>query len=145
LEILALLLLGRLTDRVPGTLLVMFGALAGMIYNLAMAGLQGPVLLIGVQVLNALFVAGVAGVGLTLFQGVVLRPGLASGLFMNTTRIGAILSGLLISVAGFPGLGYPAVFVAGAAVTAVGAVLVWLAGRLRRPPAAHLHGAESAA
>ena len=106
-------------------------AVAGLGYNVAMALLTGPVALLAVQLLNAAFVAGVAGVGLTLFQRVVPRPGLASGLFMNTTRIGAILSGALIAVAGLPGLGYPSVFVASALVTAAGGGLVVLAVRVR--------------
>lgn len=131
LEIPALLLLGRLTERVRGSRLVMGAAVAGLGYNVAMALLTGPVALLAVQLLNAAFVAGVAGVGLTLFQRVVPRPGLASGLFMNTTRIGAILSGALIAVAGLPGLGYPSVFVASALVTAAGGGLVVLAVRVR--------------
>lgn len=131
LEIPALLLLGRFTERVAGSRLVVAGAVAGLGYNLAMAGLQSPLLLIGVQVLNAAFVAAVAGVGLTLFQHVVPRPGLASSLFMVTTRVGMVLAGLLIAIAGLPGLGYPSVFLACAVVTGLGAGLVLLADRLR--------------
>jgi MFS transporter, SET family, sugar efflux transporter len=55
--------------------------------------------LIGLLVLDAWFFAVVAGVGLTLFQLVIPHPGLSSGLFVNTRRLGAIASGAIISFA----------------------------------------------
>ena len=134
LEIPALLLLGRFTHRIPAIRLIVVGAVAGVAYNLAMAVLDGPAPLVAVQVFNALFVAAVSGVGLTLFQRVVPRPGLASGLFMNAHRIGAILAGLLIALAGVPALGYPSVFVACAAVTGLGLALVLVSHRLQPTP-----------
>jgi hypothetical protein len=49
-------------------------------------------------VLNAWFFAGIAGVGLPLFQQMIARPGLPTGLYMNTRRIGSILSGPIIAI-----------------------------------------------
>ena len=63
-----------------------------------MVFVPGPVLLIALQVLDAWFFAVVAGVGLTLFQQVIPRPGLASGMFVNTRRLGAIVSGAVIGL-----------------------------------------------
>ena len=63
-----------------------------------MAFVTGPVLLLGLQALNAWFFAVVAGVGLTLFQEIIPRPGLASGLYTNTRRVGAIVSGPIIGL-----------------------------------------------
>lgn len=52
------------------------------------------------QVLNAWFIAAVVGIGFTLFQEIIPRPGLASGLYANTRRLGAIVSGPLIGLGG---------------------------------------------
>ena len=90
LEIPALLLIGRLTDRFSSLGLIASGCLVGIAYYVGMVYVTGPVLLVGLQVLNAWFFAVVAGVGLTLFQQVIPRPGLASGLFTNTRRVGAV-------------------------------------------------------
>jgi len=98
IEIPALLLVGRLSDRVSETRLLVSGCVAGVIYYTAMAFATSPAVLLALQVLNAWFFAVVAGVGLTLFQRVVARPGLASGLYANTRRVGAIASGGLIAV-----------------------------------------------
>jgi SET family sugar efflux transporter-like MFS transporter len=75
------------------------------------------------QPLNAWFFATVASLGLTVFQDVFPSPGLASGLFTNTRRAGAVLAGVLIAVLGaFPDP-YRAVYVAAGVI-----VLLVLAG-----------------
>jgi hypothetical protein len=63
-----------------------------------MAYVSGPMLLLALQPLNAWFFAAVAGVGLTLFQRVIPRPGLATGIYLNTRRIGAVVSGPIIAI-----------------------------------------------
>ena len=62
-------------------------------------------LLIAAQPFNAFFVSAVSGLGLTLVQDVVGRPGLASALFMNTTRIGAVIAGPVLAIGGMVRLG----------------------------------------
>lgn len=119
LEIPALLLIGRLTGRVPGRLLLLSGCVAGAGYYAAMAFVHGPVVLLALQVLNAWFFAAVAGVGLTLFQQIIPRPGLAAGLYTNTRRLGAIAAGPLIGLGSVTGLGYGGVFAASAVVTVI--------------------------
>ena len=78
-----------------------------------------------------------SGVGLTLFQDVIGRPGLASALFMNTTRVGAIVAGPVVAVGGMTSLGYAGVFAGCAGLVAAGfAVLVGARlGPLSRRPA----------
>jgi MFS transporter, SET family, sugar efflux transporter len=61
-------------------------------------------------VLNAWFFAAVAGMGLTLFQQIIPRPGLASGLFVNTRRLGAIVSGPIIAFGSMTAHGYRGIF-----------------------------------
>ena len=81
--------------------------------------------------LNAWFFGAVAGVGLTLFQDMIPRPGLAAGLYANTRRLGAVASGPLIGVGSTTALGYGGVYL-GCAIITVAA----FAG-LRMVPAGH--------
>ncbi|RKR12767.1 MFS transporter [Arthrobacter oryzae] len=124
LEIPALLIIGRLSSRFSSYALITSGCLAGIAYYAAMAFVADPVGLIALQILNAWFFAIVAGVGLTLFQQIIPRPGLASGLYMNTRRVGAIVSGPVIALGSMTALGYQGVFVgcAALAVLALGAI-----------------------
>ena len=131
LEIPVLVALGRWSGRFGPRRLIAAGCVAGVAYYAAMAVVAGPVALVAAQVLNALFVAIASGVGLTLVQDVVGRPGLASGLFMNTTRVGAIVAGPVVAVAGFGSVGYAGVFGACAVLVALGLALL-VVGYLRR-------------
>ncbi|WP_413602766.1 hypothetical protein [Curtobacterium sp. Curtsp57] len=107
----------------------MTGCAAGIAYYGAMAILSGPVVLLLVQPLHAWFVGIIAGVGLTLFQDLIPRPGLASGMFTNIRKVGAIISGGVIAIAGIPGLGYGTVFAACGVIALL--VLVIIAITLR--------------
>ena len=97
LEVPALMLIGRLTERVLQPRLIATSCVAGIAYYLGLAFVNGPILLIGLQLLNAWSFAGIAGIGLPLFQQLIPRPGLSTGLYMNTRRIGAIVSGPIIA------------------------------------------------
>ncbi|MGC5168282.1 MFS transporter [Luteimicrobium sp. DT211] len=122
LEIPALLLIGRFHARVPARSLILGACLVGAAYYALASVTRAPWQLVALQPLNAWFFATVAGVGLTVFQDVFPSPGLASGLFTNTRRVGAVLSGLLIAgLAVFPDP-YRAVY--GAAAVLVVLVLV---------------------
>lgn len=129
LEVPALILIGRLTERFSSLGLILTSCLAGIAYYLGIAVVDGPALLIGLQVLNAWSFAGIGGVGLTLFQQIIPRPGLSTGLYMNTRRIGAIVSGPLIVFGGVTALGQRATFVASAALTLIGLLLIAAASR----------------
>lgn len=133
LEVPSLFLLGRLTTSRSGLTLVVGGCLAGTAYYAAMAVAPGPVVMLALQPANAWFYAVVAGVGLTLFQELIDQPALATGVFMNTRRIGAVASGPIIGLGSSVALGYRGVFVAGAALTVVALVGTLV---LRRLPAA---------
>ena len=120
LEIPVLLTLGRVAHRVGQRRLIAGGCAAGVAYFVTMTVCSGPVLLVAAQPLNAVFVSAVSGLGLTLVQDVVGRPGLASALFMNTTRVGAIIAGPVLAVGGLRGPGYSGVFAVCAALVVVG-------------------------
>lgn len=131
LEIPALVIFGRIGDRVSHLTVMVLGAVAGVGYYLGIALATGPVMLIGLQVLNAITVATVAGIGMTLFQEILPGAGFSTGLFMNTRRIGAIISGPLIALGALEPLGQRGVFIACTVLTAIG--LVVLEGVRRSP------------
>ena len=132
LEVPAMLLIGRLTGRFSHLLLIGTGCLAGIAYYAGLAFVSGPVVLLALQVPNAWFFAAVAGIGLPLFQDLLPRPGLATGLFMNTRRLGSIASGPIIAVGSLTVLGDRGIFVACSALVLVALVVVWAAARAGR-------------
>ena len=131
-EVPALWLMGRSGRRFSTSALMISGCVAGVLYYVALVFLRDPATLLAAQLLNAWFFAAIAGIGMTLFQQIIPRPGLATGLFMNTRRIGAILSGPIIAVAGIESLGYPGVFALCAALTGVALAVFLLARRAGR-------------
>jgi len=147
LEIPALLAIGRLSRRLPATWLIASGCVAGIVFYTLMAYARGPVMLIALQALNAWFFAAVAGVGLTLFQDLIPRPGLASGVYVNTRRVGAIVAGPIIAVGSASAIGYGGVFLACAALTAVALLTLGLTARTRtrRPAPSEPEGADQLA
>jgi SET family sugar efflux transporter-like MFS transporter len=128
LEIPALVLLGKLSVKYSSLGLLVTGCVVGMAYYVGMALVADPYALLALQALNAWFFASIAGIGLTLFQEIIPRPGLATGLNANARRVGAILTGPIVAIAAGP-WGYPGVFVTCAGLTALAAVAAWAAGR----------------
>jgi SET family sugar efflux transporter-like MFS transporter len=139
LEIPALLLVGRLGRRFSSRALLISGCIAGIAYYAAMAVASDLVVLISLQILNAWFFAMVAGVGLTLFQRIIPRPGLASGLFANAARLGAIVSGAVIGIGSTTSLGFQGVFAACAGLTVLALAVLSMTGRgpIRTRPEMH--------
>ena len=128
LEVPALLILARLARRHSSLGLIASGCLAGTAYYAGVALVTAPALLLALQVLNAWFIAAVAGTGLTLFQEIIPRPGLASGLYLNTFRVGSILTGPIIVLGASTPAGYRGIF-AGCAVLTLVSVLVLVGAR----------------
>jgi MFS transporter, SET family, sugar efflux transporter len=129
LEVPALILVARLGRRFSSLALISSGCVAGIAYYVAMVFVSHPAVLIAVQVLNAWFFATVAGVGLTLFQRIIPRPGLSSGLWSNTARLGAVVSGAVISIGTTTALGYHGVFACAAGLVVLAMILLGLTGR----------------
>ena len=124
LEVPALLFIGRLSERYSQLGLIATSCVAGIAYFLGLAFVNGPILLIGLQLLNAWSFAGIAGIGLPLFQQLIPRPGLSTGLYMNTRRIGAIVAGPIIAVGSLTVLGQRGIFLTCAAVTFLGLLII---------------------
>jgi len=132
IEVPALLLMGRLSARYSHLGLIATGCVSGIAYYVGLALVSGPVPLIALQLLNALAFAAIAGIGLPLFQQMIPRPGLATGLYLNTRRLGAIVSGPIIAVGSLTVLGQRGIFVTCAAATLVGLVIIVIASRTTR-------------
>jgi SET family sugar efflux transporter-like MFS transporter len=99
LEIPLMLALGVLTTRVSLRLLVLGGAAAGVLYYGIAAVTPNVGLLFAGQVLNAVFIAAVSGVGISYVQDMLPgQPGRASTVFSNTFPIGAVLAGPLFGL-----------------------------------------------
>lgn len=131
LEIPALLIMARLSNRSSAQALLVSSCLIGVVYYAALFAVQSPAALIGIQVLNAWSFAAIAGTGLTLFQQIIARPGLATSLYMNARRIGAILSGPVIALGSATVLGQAGIFLVCAALTLAGTVGIAVAHRRR--------------
>ncbi|HEY5821158.1 MAG TPA: MFS transporter [Propionibacteriaceae bacterium] len=133
LEVPALLIMGRLVARFSSLGLIITGALAGVCYYVGIALITGPVMLLVLQLLNAWSFAAITGAGLPLFQQIIPRPGLSTGLFTNTRRIGALLSGPIIAFGSLTPIANRGIFVTCAAVSVIALALVGLASRGTRP------------
>lgn len=129
LEIPALLLLGRLSKRFSAQRLIIIGCTVGVVYYVLLALVQTPVGLLGIQLLNAWCFATIAGTGLTLFQRIIVRPGLSTSLYMNARRVGAILSGGVIAFGSMTALGQAGIYLLCAVLTAAGIAAIVLAHR----------------
>ncbi|WP_238016211.1 sugar efflux transporter [Dactylosporangium sp. AC04546] len=132
LEIPFMLLFGWLSTRVPLRSLIVAGAAFGVTYyGIATAAGAIWVLLVA-QVVNALFIAAVTGLGISFMQDLLPNePGRATTLFTNTFPIGAMLAGPLFGVA--QQFGFRLAFGMSTALCACG-LLVLLAVRHRRAP-----------
>ena len=135
LEVPALLFIGRLSGRFSHFGLLATSCLAGIAYYVGLAAVTEPISLVALQVLNAWFFAGIAGVGLPLFQDLIPRPGLSTGLYMNTRRVGSIVAGPIIALGAGTALGQRGIFVVSAAVTVLGLLVVAIAKRVTGPVA----------
>ncbi|AHG18690.1 sugar transporter [Chania multitudinisentens RB-25] len=127
LEIPTMLLAGLAAKRFGKRFLMRCAAIAGVFFYAGLLFITGTWQLIALQLLNALFIGVLAGIGMLYFQDLMPgQAGAATTLFTNTTRVGWIIAG---SIAGSVAeiWNYHAVFYA-ALVMVIGAVLCmwWL-------------------
>ncbi|MEV4705578.1 sugar efflux transporter [Actinoplanes sp. NPDC049316] len=100
LEIPLMLGLGALSTRLPLRMLLFVGAACGIAYYATVAVSTSVWVLLGAQVLNALFIAAVSGLGISYMQNMLPRhPGRATTLFTNSFPLGAMLAGPLFGLA----------------------------------------------
>ena len=125
LEIPLMLGLGALTTRIPVRTLVLVGAACGVTY-FGVATLATGVWMLGVtQVVNAIFIASVSGLGISYLQDMLPgHPGRATTLFTNSFPLGAMLAGPLYGVA--QQVGFRAAYGMSAALCLIGLVVLLL-------------------
>ncbi len=98
LEIPTMLIAGYFAKRLGKRFLMRVAAVGGVCFYAGMLMAHSPVILLGLQLLNAIFIGILGGIGMLYFQD--LMPGQAGSAttpYTNTSRVGWIIAG---SVAG---------------------------------------------
>ena len=132
LEIPLMLGLGLLSVRVPLRLLLFAGAVCGIAYYSLVAVAGSVWLLLAGQVLNALFIAAVSGLGISYMQNMLPgQPGRATTLFTNSFPLGAMLAGPLLGLSQH--FGFRLAYVLCAALCAAGLALLMVVRNERAP------------
>ena len=74
-------------------------AVAGLLFYVGMLTVHTPALLLALQLLNAIYIGILAGIGMLYFQDLMPgQAGSATTLYTNTTRVGWIIAGSLAGV-----------------------------------------------
>jgi SET family sugar efflux transporter-like MFS transporter len=95
-EILIVMSCAPLIRRFGKRALLFTAALCAALFYAGMATVTTPLALMAIQILNALFIGIVGGIGMLYLQELLpASPGTASTLYSNSVSTGAILAGLL--------------------------------------------------
>ncbi len=98
LEIPTMLIAGYFAKRLGKRFLMRVAAGGGVCFYAGMLMAHSPVILLGLQLLNAIFIGILGGIGMLYFQDLMPgQAGSATTLYTNTSRVGWIIAG---SVAG---------------------------------------------
>lgn len=98
LEIPTMLIAGYFAKRLGKRFLMRVAAVGGVCFYAGMLMAHPPVILLGLQLLNAIFIGILGGIGMLYFQDLMPgQAGSATTLYTNTSRVGWIIAG---SVAG---------------------------------------------
>ncbi|WON75570.1 sugar efflux transporter [Serratia sp. UGAL515B_01] len=125
LEIPTMLLAGMVAKRFGKRFLMRCAVIAGVLFYAGLLFINGSWQLIALQLLNALFIGVLAGIGMLYFQDLMPgQAGAATTLFANTTRVGWIIAG---SIAGPIAelWSYHAVFYSALAMVVGAVVCLW--------------------
>ncbi|HEI8866392.1 TPA: sugar efflux transporter [Serratia odorifera] len=125
LEIPIMLLAGMVAKRVGKRALMRAATIGGLLFYVALLFISGSWQLIALQLLNAVFIGVLAGIGMLYFQDLMPgQAGAATTLFTNTTRVGWIIAG---SIAGSVAeiWNYHAVFYSAVAMVIGAALCLW--------------------
>ncbi len=96
LEIPFMLLAGHYTQRFGKRPMMLLAVLAGVCFYVGLVTLSSQHALIALQLLNAIFIGIVAGIGMSYFQDLMPgRAGVATTLFANSIRTGSIMAGAI--------------------------------------------------
>lgn len=125
LEIPVMLIAGFYARKFGKRFLMRVAVAAGVLFYLGMLTLHSPVLLLALQLLNAIYIGILAGIGMLYFQDLMPgQAGAATTLYTNTTRVDWIIAGSLAGVIAEI-LNYHAVFYVALAMTAGAVWCLW--------------------
>lgn len=94
LEIPTMLIAGYFAKRLGKRFLMRVAAVGGVCFYAGMLMAHSPVILLGLQLLNAIFIGILGGIGMLYFQDLMPgQAGSATTLYTNTSRVGWIISG----------------------------------------------------
>lgn len=99
LEIPTMLIAGYYAKRFGKRFLMRIAAGAGLLFYIGMLTVHTPGLLLALQLLNAIYIGILAGIGMLYFQDLMPgQAGSATTLYTNTTRVGWIIAGSMAGV-----------------------------------------------
>ena len=99
LEIPTMLIAGYYARRFGKRFLMRIAVVAGLLFYLGMLTVHTPGLLLALQLLNAIYIGILAGIGMLYFQDLMPgQAGSATTLYTNTTRVGWIIAGSMAGV-----------------------------------------------
>ncbi len=125
LEIPVMLIAGFYARKFGKRFLMRVAVAAGVLFYLGMLTLHSPALLLALQLLNAIYIGILAGIGMLYFQDLMPgQAGAATTLYTNTSRVGWIIAGSLAGVIAEI-LNYHAVFYVALAMTAGAVWCLW--------------------
>lgn len=134
LEIPLMLAFGALSIRIRVRTLILAGAACGVAYYGIATSASAVGVLYPAQLVNALFIAAVTGLGISYVQDLLpAEPGRATTLFTNTFPIGAMLAGPLFGLA--QQFGFRLAFAIGSGLCLLGMLVLMTAPRLALPRA----------
>lgn len=99
LEIPTMLIAGYYAKRCGKRFLMRIATVAGLLFYIGMLTFHHPIVLLGMQLLNAIYIGILAGIGMLYFQDLMPgQAGSATTLYTNTTRVGWIIAGSMAGI-----------------------------------------------
>jgi len=99
LEIPTMLIAGYYAKRFGKRFLMRIAVVGGLLFYIGMLTVHTPALLLALQLLNAIYIGILAGIGMLYFQDLMPgQAGAATTLYTNTTRVGWIIAGSLAGI-----------------------------------------------
>ncbi|EBC3503942.1 sugar efflux transporter SetB [Salmonella enterica] len=100
LEIPTMLIAGYFAKRLGKRLLMCIAVVAGLCFYAGMLLAHAPATLLGLQLLNAIYIGILGGIGMLYFQDLMPgQAGSATTLYTHTIRVGWIIAGSLAGIA----------------------------------------------
>jgi SET family sugar efflux transporter-like MFS transporter len=131
LEIPLIMWFGVLAAKVDLRRLVGLGAVSALAYHSVMLMTQSVWHVLAAQVLNAIVISAIMGVGILFFQALAPdRPGFTTTLYTNTITLGAMIGGPLLGLA--QQIGYRSAYLMCLVISVIGLILLVITGMTAR-------------